>query len=93
MNELTREIKRHEKINDKLLKSAFIALLVCIAGLVMYLACLDNMPCEGFLEKLDDIATYIFDHILIWVPGSIFIVFFVCLVLLQFIGINIGPKY
>lgn len=92
MDKLTEHIKKHERINDRFLAAALISLLVSIIGLVLVVIFRFDVTKAPILKALENVADYIFDHILIWITGSIFIVFFAALAIFAFVGINIGPK-
>lgn len=92
MDKLTEQIKKHERINDRFLAAALISLLVSIIGLVLVVIFRFDVTKAPILKALENVADYIFDHILIWITGSIFIVFFAALAIFAFVGINIGPK-
>ena len=92
MDKLTEKIKKHEKVNDRFLAAALISLLITIIGLVLSIIFRWGVTKDPILKELENVAYYIFDNILIWITGSIFIVYFAALAIFAFIGINIGPK-
>ncbi len=92
MDKLTEKIMKHEKISSKLIAAMLISLFVCIVGLILDLALLRHPSSLPFFKKLDEISFYIMDNLIIWIPGAIFVVYFACVAIFAFIGINIGPK-
>lgn len=92
MDKLTQQIRKHEKIGDTLLAIAVISFLVSTFGLILLLVFSRHVSHAPFLVWLDGVAGYIMDNIIVWIPGSIFVFYFILLAVLSFLGINIGPK-
>ena len=92
MDKLTEKIMRHERISNGFIYAMLISLFVCIMGLILDLAFLRHPSSLPLMKKLDEISWYIMDNLIIWIPGTIFIVYFACVAIFAFIGINIGPK-
>lgn len=92
MDKLTAKIAKHEQISTIFIYSMLLSLLVCIVGLIVFLVSPINYSGSAFLKCLENISDFIMNKIIIWIPGALFVVYFACVAIFSFIGINIGPK-
>lgn len=95
MRTTSEKISYWRKIGDAIGSTCILSLMIAFIALIAFII-LHSFTWTGsagnFTDALADIADWIAEHALLILAAPIFIIYFVLLAVLQFVGINIGIK-